>query len=50
MSGKEVGSRNYGTMNGASSVNVNTSNLEMGVYLVELTVNNQIMTKRLIVR
>ena len=50
MSGKEVASRNYGSLNGASTVNVNTSNLQAGVYLIELTVNNQKMTKRLIIK
>lgn len=50
MSGKEVAARNYGSLNGASTVNVNTSNFQSGVYMVELTVNNQKMTKRLIVQ
>lgn len=50
MSGKEVAARNYGSLNGASNINMNTSNFESGVYLVELTINNQKMTKRLIIR
>lgn len=49
MSGKEVASRNYGLMSGASTINMNTSNLEVGVYLVELTINNEKMTKRLVI-
>jgi hypothetical protein len=49
MSGKTISSRNYGSMNGASTVDLNTSNLESGVYVVELTVNNEKMVKRLII-
>ncbi len=49
MSGKTMSSRNFGSMNGASSVELNTSNLEAGVYVVELTVNNEKMVKRLII-
>lgn len=49
MSGKEIASGNYGTLNGSSTVELNTSALEAGVYLVELTVNNEKMVKRLIV-
>ena len=50
MSGKEVAARNYGLINGASTVGINTSNFQSGVYMVELTVNNQKMTKRLIIQ
>lgn len=50
MSGKEVAARDYGSLNGTSTVNINTSNFQSGVYMVELTVNNQKMTKRLIVQ
>jgi hypothetical protein len=49
MSGKELASRNYGTMNGASEVVMNTSELTSGVYLVELTIDGSKMIKRLIV-
>jgi hypothetical protein len=49
MAGKEVIARNYGWISGASSVEMNTAHFEPGMYLVELTVNNQKMTKRLIV-
>lgn len=49
MSGKEIAARNYGTMNGSSTVDLNTSLLEAGVYIVELTVNNEKMVKRLII-
>lgn len=49
LSGKMISSRNYGSMNGASTVDLNTSNLQSGVYVVELTVNNEKMVKRLII-
>lgn len=49
MSGKTISSRNYGSLNGASTVDLNTSNLESGVYVVELTVNNEKMVKRLVI-
>jgi hypothetical protein len=49
MAGKTIASRNYGSLNGSSTVELNTSELEAGVYLIELTVNNEVMVKRLIV-
>ena len=49
MAGKEISSKDYGTLNVASTVTVNTANLDAGVYLVELTVNGQKVTKRLII-
>lgn len=49
MSGKIIASRNYGSLNGSSTVQLNTSELQAGVYLIELTVNNEVMVKRLIV-
>ena len=50
MSGKEITARNYGKINGSSTIDMNTSKFEAGVYLVELTINNQKMTKRLIIK
>lgn len=49
MSGKELAVRNYGSINGSSSVELNTAGLQAGVYLIELTVNNETLVKRLIV-
>lgn len=49
ISGKEIAVRNYGSMNGSSTVYLNTADLGTGVYIVELTVNNEKMVKRLIV-
>ncbi|MDG1147000.1 MAG: Omp28-related outer membrane protein [Crocinitomicaceae bacterium] len=50
MTGKEITAKDYGTLTTTSTVNVNTSSFEVGVYIVELTVNNVKMTKRLIVK
>ena len=50
MSGKEITTRNYGTINGSSIIDMNTSKFDPGVYLIELIVNNQKLTKRLIIR
>jgi hypothetical protein len=50
MSGKVVAARNYGNVNGASTVTVNTSNFNAGVYMVELTVNNVKTIKKLIIQ
>ncbi|MDG1330697.1 MAG: Omp28-related outer membrane protein [Crocinitomicaceae bacterium] len=49
MSGKEVAARNYGAIEASSTIQLNTAELNAGVYLVELTVNGQRMTKRLVI-
>jgi len=49
MSGKEVGSKNYGIVSVGSKLPINTTSLETGVYLVNVTINNVQMTQRLIV-
>jgi hypothetical protein len=49
VSGKVIAAKNYGSLNGTWSVNLNTSNLKAGMYLVELTLNGTKVTKRLIV-
>lgn len=49
MSGKEVSSRNFGSLESSSAIQLTTEGLQSGVYLVEVSVNNQRMTKRLIV-
>ncbi len=48
MNGKVIASTDYG-MIPSSTVDLNTSELSSGVYLVELTVNGQVMTKRLMI-
>jgi hypothetical protein len=50
MTGKEVAARNYGAISGASAVDINTSNFQAGVYLIELTIDAVKMTKKLIVK
>lgn len=49
MSGKEIASRNYGVISN-STLQINTVNFEAGVYLVEVTVNGIVSTKRLIIQ
>lgn len=49
MSGKEMAARNYGAVETSSTIQMNTADLSAGVYLVELTVNGQRMTKRLVI-
>lgn len=50
MSGKVISAKNYGTANGSSQVDLNTSKLTAGFYLVELTVNSEVFTKRLVIQ
>jgi hypothetical protein len=49
MNGRTVASRNYGQMNGASEIHLNTSNFEAGLYLIQLTLDNTIVSRRLII-
>jgi hypothetical protein len=49
ITGKVIGSRNYGQLSGASSINLNTESLNSGVYFVKLKVNDEVLLKRLVV-
>ena len=49
ISGQEIAARNYGSLNGPSNIQLNTADLSAGVYLVEVTINNEKMIKRLII-
>lgn len=49
MSGKVISAKDCGTMNGTSSVDLNTAGMEAGIYLVELSVSGDKMVKRLII-
>jgi hypothetical protein len=49
MSGKVLAERNYGNLNGSSTISLNTSNLNPGVYFVNLTVNGESLVKRLVI-
>lgn len=50
MSGKVVESRDYGSMTTTSTIQLNTSTLDAGVYMVHLTIDNVQMTKRLVIQ
>ena len=50
MSGKEVNAQDFDMLAASSSIQINTAGLEAGVYLVELTVNNTRMIKRLAIK
>lgn len=50
MTGKEVASKDYGVLASSSIINLNTVGYQSGVYLVEVTVNGQKATKRLIIK
>ncbi len=49
MSGKVIAERNYGNLNGSSTISLNTSTLKPGVYMVNLTVNGESLVKRLVI-
>lgn len=49
ISGKVMATKNYGSLNGTWSVNLNTSTFSAGIYLVELIIDGTKVTKRLIV-
>jgi len=50
LSGKVITSRNYGTLNGYSEINMNTSNLNSGIYLVKVTIDNVSIVRRLVIQ
>jgi hypothetical protein len=47
--GKVISEKAYGSVQGDYQINVNTSNYKAGVYFVELTVNGQTTSKKLII-
>ena len=47
--GQTVYTENLGNVNGNQNVQINTSNLEAGMYLVNVTVNGEVSTKRITV-
>ena len=49
VSGKTIAVKNYGSMSGMMNIELNTVSLETGVYVVELTVDNEKLVKRLVV-
>ena len=48
-SGKVISEKAYGTVQGDQQINVNTSAFKAGVYFVEVTVNGQTTSKKLII-
>jgi len=48
--GKEVATKNYGILSTSSVINLNTTDYPSGIYLVEVSVNGQKATKRLIIK
>lgn len=50
MSGKVVNAQGFDMLNASSAIQINTIGLEAGVYLVELTINNTRMVKRLSIK
>jgi hypothetical protein len=49
LAGKTISSRNYGTMSGVSEINLDTTALGAGVYLVEAVINGDRISKRLVI-
>lgn len=49
LSGKEMAARNYGSMNGSATITMNTSEFVAGIYIVELTLDNEVIQQRLVV-
>ena len=50
MAGKVLASRAYDSMNGSSSINYNTSDLKPGIYMVEVTINGERLTRQLAIK
>jgi hypothetical protein len=49
LSGKVLATRSYGSLNGASTIDYNTNGMAPGVYMVQVVLNGETMTRRLIV-
>jgi hypothetical protein len=49
VSGKTLALKNYSSMSGMMNIDLNTSTLQSGVYIVELIVDNDKLVKRLVV-
>lgn len=49
LSGKEIAARNYGSMSGSSTITLNTTNYTKGMYIVELTLDNNVFQRRLVI-
>ena len=49
LSGKEITARAYGSISGSSTIQLNTSTFVPGMYIVELTLDNEVLQRRLVV-
>jgi Secretion system C-terminal sorting domain len=49
IAGQMVSSKNFGFLNGESTINFNTSKLDAGMYMMEISLDNEKITKSLIV-
>jgi hypothetical protein len=49
LSGKILAVKNYGIMNGAYDIKLNTSNYSSGIYIVEMSFDGKKVQKRLII-
>jgi hypothetical protein len=49
LTGKEIASRAYGSMNGSSHITYNTSDLKSGIYFVEVIINGERINRRLVI-
>ena len=50
IAGKEISSKNYGQLSGASVITINTSNTPSGVYFVNVKMNNAVTQKKIIIQ
>jgi len=50
VAGKEISSRNYGQLNGSSTITINTSNTPAGVYFVNVKMDNAVTQKKVIIQ
>lgn len=50
LAGKVLASRDYSSMNGASEINYNSSDLKSGIYMVEVTINGERLTRQLVIK
>lgn len=49
LSGKTIASRNYGSVSGASTITLNTQQFVPGMYIVELTLDNNVFQRQLVI-
>lgn len=50
MSGKIMTAKNYGSISGYSTITMNTSSLEAGIYMVKVTIDNKVSIERLVIQ